>query len=74
MRKRKLSTHERIRRLKAHYTRQRRNGQLTLRELRWAVLNCHFRNRLTYPQTADVLGVSEAVVRFHVDIIRQDSR
>ena len=43
-------------------------------DLRFAVIQCIYRHKLTVLETAQVLEVSERDVEFEIDIARQDAR
>lgn len=71
-RKRRLPPIEtRIEMLRTHY-----GDKVKTREwsLRFAVIDCYFRYKLSIAETADVLGISQELVESAVDGARQDAR
>ena len=71
--KRKLPPRaERIRTLKAHYTKRPLKDKHF--DLQWAVIHCYYRNFLTVSECAEVLGVSEHDVTFSIDCVRQNAQ
>ena len=60
-----------IDRLMKRYALKKANGTFSMR---WAVIDCYWRQRLSLQQTAKVLGQSEDDVRFEIDMARQDAR
>lgn len=64
----RLPRAERIKRLKAHYSRN------PIVNLTWDVIQCYYRHGLTIQETAEVLGFDVDMIRFHRDIARQDAQ
>lgn len=60
-----------IERLAKRYAREMVDGTFSMR---WAVIECYFRHKLSVQETAKVLGKTEEDVRFECDMARQDAR
>ena len=59
-----------LQRLKTQYAKEKSEGTF---RLNWAVIQCHFREKLTLLETSKVLGVDSDAICFEIDIARQNA-